>query len=123
MGTNVNEAITTWNNEHTAATAELVTLEATLKADYNRYVDSLAAYIARVKTANDVRGGFIRQLEIEDVSNGTRTFQHFASAAKNPIENEAATYILDNDRTFRVTPSVLLVDACNDAALLERKVD
>jgi hypothetical protein len=128
MNTNVNEAVTTWNDEHTAATAELVTLEATLKADYNKYIGSLAAYVARVKTANDVRNGFIRQFEIEDVSNGTnkgnfsKTIQ-FISNAKSSIENEAAKYLLDNDRCYRATPVVVIVDACDANRLLERKVD
>lgn len=121
MSTNVNEAITTWNDEHAAATVELETLEETLKADYNKYVDSLAAYVARVKAANDVRDGFIRVLQSEDISNGTATFHEFVSGAENPIESNAGKYLLDTINPVEVK-SPVIVAACDAAGLLERKV-
>lgn len=121
MSTDVNQAVTTWNAEHAAATAELEALEATLKVNYNAYIDSLAAYIARVKAANDVRQGYIRVLEIEDVANDTRTLGGFVHSAEKPIENQALEYLLDHDRNFRATPSLVIADACDAAKLLERK--
>lgn len=123
MSTNVKEAIATWNKEHATATAELEALEAPLKTDYNRYIDSLAAYIARVKAANDVRQGYVGIFQIEDVLNGTRTQGIFEYSAKAPIQSNASKYLLDNDVNGRVTTSLILTSSCSADGLLERKVD
>ena len=121
MSTNVNEAVTTWNAEHDTATAELGMLEATLKADFNKYVDSLAAYAGRLKPANDVRQGFMRIFSIEDVSNNTRTADAFGYAAELPIENNAVKYLLDTTNHAE-TKSPELVLACDSEKLLSRKI-
>ena len=121
MSTDVNAAVATWNAEYATATAELPTLEATLKADYNKYVDSLAAYVARVKAANDIRQGYERILGIEDVANDTRTRKEFLALADDPIANIAENYLLDKDRNGKVTTSLVLVGSCNADELLARK--
>jgi hypothetical protein len=120
MSTNVNEAVTTWNAEHATATVELETLEATLKADFNKYVDSLAAYVGRLKSANDVRQGFVCILSIEDVSNDTRTADAFGYNAELPIENNAVKYLLDTNNDAE-TKSPTFVRACASENLLSRK--
>lgn len=124
MSTNVKHAISSWNKEYLEATRELAALEATLKADYNKYVDSLAAYVARVKAANDVRQGFVRVLETEDASNGTKTIHEFTYHAKAPIKNQADKYLLDKPvDKLQYQYSLEAVRACNVEKLLQRKVD
>ncbi len=98
---NVNDAIKTWD---AAAITELEALEATLKADYNRYLDSLAAYVARVKAINDARQSFFKIIQI--------------SAAAS-IKNQAAKYILDNGGSLM--PSIHIVNSCDSDKLLNRK--
>lgn len=121
MSTDVNAAVTTWNDACATAKTEVASLEATLKADYNKYVDSLAAYVERVKAANDIRTGYANILGNEDVENDIRTRNEFLSLAVAPIENSAAKYILDSQEGDRVTRSLRLVRACDANELLERK--
>lgn len=120
MSTDVNTAVITWNAEHANAITELATLEATLKADYNKYIDSLAAYLERLQAANDIRQRYINILGIEDVSNDTKTRVEFIYSAKVPIENKATKYLLDTIIT-QETKSPVIVSACDAAKLLERK--
>lgn len=122
MGTDIAEAINTWNDEHTTATAELAALEATLKADYNNYVDSLCAYLHRLKEANDIRQGFIRKFSLADASNETKHCTTFASGSKQLIENQAVKYLLDRPSYRESSESRTTVQALAHEILLERKV-
>lgn len=121
MGVEVTAAVTTWNNEHTAATSELETLEAALKASYNAYIDSLAAYISRVKQANDMRQDYIRVFSIEDRENGTTKRKYFLQDAKDPVANAGTKYMLDPGETDQVMRSYYLVRASDSAGLSARK--
>lgn len=123
MSTNVNHAVSVWNKEYLEATSELAALEATLKADYNKYIDSLVAYLKRLKSANDVRQGFVRKLEIEDASNGTRTIHEFTYHAKPSLENRADKYVIEQDVGAGTPAVVTTVRACSVESLIQRKVD
>lgn len=115
MGTNVTEVIRIWNNEHMTASAELVTLEATLKTAYNAYIDSLCNYVERLKLFNEMRQNRFNSL----VEKWER--DNFSYRAAPPLENQAVKYLLDKDSTGRTTTSLVLVKACDSNKLLERK--
>lgn len=121
MSTNVNDTVAIWNQEHTFATTNLVTLEANLKTAYNAYIDALAVYIARVKEGNDIRDGYVRTLGTEDIINDTKTKDQFLYAAKPMIENNGSKYLLDPLSESAATKSATLVASCTSGELLERK--
>lgn len=123
MSADVIQMVTDWNTEHAVATVELEALEATLKADYNKYVDSLAAYVARLQAANEVRQGFIRVLDQEDVANDNHHLKGgFGHSAEATIENQAVKYLIDRWLNEQNTTSVIWVKSCDAVKLLERKV-
>jgi hypothetical protein len=122
MNANVTEAINTWNAEHAKATKELAALELALKADYNKYVDSLCAYLHRLKEANDIRQGYIRKFSISDNANETRKCAEFGSSSKQAIENQADKYLLERPSYRDTSESRIKVRALGYEALLERKV-
>lgn len=123
MNYDVNEAISTWNDEHTTATTELVALEATLKEDFNQYVDSLCAYLHRLKEANDIRQGYLARFKKMDVSEGTnRQSKLFGQGAKQLIENQAVKYLLERPAYNEDSKSKTTVQALAHEKLLELKV-
>jgi hypothetical protein len=122
MSTNVNAAVSDWNTQHANAITDLDTLEATLKDDFNKYVDSLSNYLERLKDSNNIRNNYIISLDIEDVSNNTRTRVQFTDEAAPPIENNAIKYLLDNHEGDQVTRSVFLTKAYDATKLLNRKI-
>lgn len=122
MGTDVNQVITTWNNACTAAKTELDALEAALAAEYNKYIDSLSAYLQKLKATNDIRQNYINAFSNEDSKNGTCTRNNFLHSAAAPIENIATKYILDNSTDIGLRNSYELVRAARTDVLLTKKV-
>jgi len=122
MSINANAAATDWNNQRSEAIGELDTLEATLKADFNKYIDSLSAYLQRLKAANDIRNNYINDLGVEDIKNDTRNRQTFLYSATDPIKNNAMNYIFDDHRNSQVTKASLLIGSCDVNELNSRKV-
>ena len=122
MSTDVNTAVSTWSYERTKAQNELATLEAVLKNDFNKYVDSLAAYLQRLSTANNVRQTYERVFSIEDVKNNTYNSAGFGGNAAPPIENQAIKYMLDTMNPVE-TKSPTIVHSCDVDKLLTKKVD
>lgn len=122
MSIDVNEAVTAWNNECAAAKTDLATLEAALKADYNKYIDSLSAYLQRLKAANDVREGYVNDFGADDIKNNTHTRNNFIYSAAAPIENNATEYILDNSVGLGLRNSYELVRSTSTDRLLAKKV-
>lgn len=122
MSINANAVATDWNNQRSVAIGELDTLEVTLKADYNKYIDSLSAYLQRLKAANDIRNNYINDLSIEDIKNDTRNRETFLYSAADPIKNNAKDYMLDDHRNSEVTKASLLIESCSIDALINMKV-
>lgn len=122
MSTNVNAAVTDWNTQRASAVTDLDTLEATLKDDFNKYVDSLSNYLQRLKEANIIRSNYINTFDIEDVSNNTRTRVQFTDEAAPPIENAAVKYLLDSHEGDQVMRSVFLTKSCSTTELVNRKI-
>jgi hypothetical protein len=85
-------------------------------------VDSLSNYLERLKDSNNIRNNYIISLDIEDVSNNTRTRVQFTDEAAPPIENNAIKYLLDNHEGDQVTRSVFLTKAYDATKLLNRKI-
>jgi hypothetical protein len=115
----VNDAVTDWNNTAETANTELKTLEDTLKSSYNNYIDSLAAYLQKIKDINTVREKYIRIFESEDMKNDTRLRVEFLYSASESLKNNGNKYILDN---INLRDSYELVMSESVDRLLSKKV-
>jgi uncharacterized GH25 family protein len=122
MSVDVNAAITDWNNKAVEAKAELEPLEEDLKQSYNNYIDSLVAYLQKVKDTNEIRSRYIRIFQNEDMKNDTRIANQFSYHAVEPIKNIAPKYILDNKAQMGLRNSLEIVRSESVERLLSKKV-
>ncbi|ERI92144.1 hypothetical protein HMPREF1982_02685 [Clostridiales bacterium oral taxon 876 str. F0540] len=122
MGISVNEAVTTWNTAAADAETELKALEDTLKADYNKYIDSLSAYLKKINDTNAIRNTYVNVFEKEDIENSTYNKNNFLYSAVPPLQNIGEKYILDNSVEVGQRDSYEIVKAADAEKLLTKKV-
>ena len=105
-----------WKQQKSKAEKELKSLEASLKKDFNKYVDSLCNYLMKLESSNNVRSSLYNSLTEHGGKNS------FGFQADPPIENQAVKYMLDTTNPMEIK-STTLVLSNNHNVLIEKKVD